>query len=1040
MYEDKLPIEDFLMHYGKGHLDGGHSGRYPWGSGEHRFQRTETFVSRFKQLEADKSFVFIDKQGKWGPKGKAYTGQVGVAHYMGLSSDAYRTQRSLAINELRNADYIRAKALYDAGYGYTEIARKMGWPNESTARSKLDEYSNMRTLRSQEVADVLRDAIDQKLAEDPKAMIDIGEGMEKEIAEKLGYPVSSEKLKEAVYILEREGYQTAGGRLPNVTDPTGKRQTTQNVLMGPDASKGQVYDIEHIYTINDYFKDGQDTLKKNFEYPASLDSSRVGIRYDGEGGELKDGVIELRRGVPDISLGDKSYAQVRIMVDGTHYLKGMAIYSDDIPDGVDVMFNTKKKQGTPLTDVLKEIKNDPDNPFGSNIKEKDGEIVGQTHYIGADGKEHLGVVNRTRDEGDWNNWKDDLSAQFLSKQSMSLINQQLGKAIKDKQDEYNDILKCENPTLRKELLDTFASDCDSAAVHLTAASLPRQKYQVILPINSLKDDEIYATNFNDGEEVALIRYPHGGIFEIPVLKVNNKNKEGVKTLGKNSEDCVGINHATAMQLSGADFDGDTVMVIPISAKSKIKSMKPLKDLKNFDTDEYTYAKVVEDKSGKKHYFNAAGNEYKIMDESEKQKQMGIVSNLITDMTLKGANFDEIAQVTKHSMVVIDAPKHKLDYKTSEAVNEIDKYKEKYQSQINEKGNKVHGASTLISKAKSEQRIPKTQGTPRVNIEGKPWYDETKPEGSLVYKTADNLYYVKVKVKVKTTDSNGKTKTQWVNAYDDKSKGDDKYNNSTIDIVSDKIKKGKYAYNIDNPNGKYKHKDGTRYDKVTVKKEEIKILQKQDKSTKMAQTNDARSLISSYNTQQEQAYATFANTMKSLANEARKVSYFTQGTKQNKAAKQTYAKEIQSLTMKLDLSEKNAPRERAAQRLATIRVKAKKASNPKLANDKEQLKKTNQQELLRARNQVGAQRKTIDITDREWEAILSGAFSDAKLRSIFAHTDGDKLKERAIPRDKKNVTDSMVLRMQSLRASGHTNAEIAATMGISAASVSKYLNE
>lgn len=28
------PSYDYLIHYGVGHLDGGHSGRYPWGSGE----------------------------------------------------------------------------------------------------------------------------------------------------------------------------------------------------------------------------------------------------------------------------------------------------------------------------------------------------------------------------------------------------------------------------------------------------------------------------------------------------------------------------------------------------------------------------------------------------------------------------------------------------------------------------------------------------------------------------------------------------------------------------------------------------------------------------------------------------------------------------------------------------------------------------------------------------------------------------------------------------------------------------------------------
>ena len=29
----------------------------------------------------------------------------------------------------------------------------------------------------------------------------------------------------------------------------------------------------------------------------------------------------------------------------------------------------------------------------------------------------------------------------------------------------------------------------------------------------------------DGERVALIRFPHGGTFEIPQLTVNNRNRE-----------------------------------------------------------------------------------------------------------------------------------------------------------------------------------------------------------------------------------------------------------------------------------------------------------------------------------------------------------------------------------------------------------------------------------------------------------------------------------------------------------------------------------
>ena len=116
-----------------------------------------------------------------------------------------------------------------------------------------------------------------------------------------------------------------------------------------------------------------------FRFPESLDSSRLAIRYSEDGGSDKDGVIEIRRGVKDLDLGDSHYAQVRILVDGDHYLKGMAMYSDDLPEGTDILFNTNKSKDTPVDKVLKEVKRNADgsinqeNPFGSLIKENGGQ-------------------------------------------------------------------------------------------------------------------------------------------------------------------------------------------------------------------------------------------------------------------------------------------------------------------------------------------------------------------------------------------------------------------------------------------------------------------------------------------------------------------------------------------------------------------------------------------------------------------------------------------------------------------------------------------
>src|SRR5690606_21658099 len=88
-----------------------------------------------------------------------------------------------------------------------------------------------------------------------------------------------------------------------------------------------------------------------------------------------------------------------------------------------------------------------------------------------------------------------------------------------------------------------------------------------------------------------------------------------------------------------------------------------------------------------------------MTAKQKQSEMGKVSNLITDMTIKGANTNEIARAVRHSMVVIDAEKHNLNYKQSAIDNGISQLKQKYQ------GGADKGASTLISRTTSEQRVP-----------------------------------------------------------------------------------------------------------------------------------------------------------------------------------------------------------------------------------------------------------------------------------------------------------------------------------------------
>lgn len=691
-------VEDMLMHYGMPRR----SGRYPWGSGDNPYQHSGDFLSRVEELKKQ-NFTFTDESGK------TYKGETAIAKSMGLSTTQFRTQVSLAKDERRSANVATAKALREKGYSLNEIAKRMGFSNDSSVRSLLNESSEARMNQAKNTAEFLKKQISEK------GIIDVGTGVERELG------ISKEKMKEALYILEMEGYHVYGGGVPQVTNPG--RQTNIKVLCPPGTEHKEMYNFGDVHSVKDYISyDDGETFRKAFEYPSSMDSKRLQINYAEDGGIHKDGVVEIRRGVKDLSLGDSHYAQVRILVDGDRYIKGMAIYSDDLPPGIDVRFNTNKKRGTPKEDVLKKIKDDPDNPFGSAIKERGG----QSYYDDPGGKyvdpvtgkkQSLSLINKRADEGDWGEWAKKLPSQFLSKQSLSLANKQLNLAISDKMAEFDEICSLTNPTVKKSLLNSFAESCDYDAVHLQAAALPRQKYQVILPITSMKDNEVYAPNYKNGETVALIRFPHGGTFEIPILTVNNKQSEARRVLGNTPKDAIGINSKVAERLSGADFDGDTVMVIPCNSdKSKVKitSTPPLKGLEGFDP--------------KLRYGGKKEGTFKPMRDT--QKEMGVISNLITDMTLKGAAPEELAQAVRHSMVVIDAEKHKLDHKQSEIDNCISSLKKKYQGVV-ENGRYHEGASTLLSRAKSEESIIKRQGSPKIN----------EKTGELVWKTVDEPTYI-----------------------------------------------------------------------------------------------------------------------------------------------------------------------------------------------------------------------------------------------------------------------------------------------------------
>lgn len=900
-------MEDYLEHIGVKRR----SGRYPYGSGEDPYQH-----------ESFGFYAYANELKKNGLSEKE------VADACGLTVKQYRARYSNARNEVYGANVAMARRLKDKGYSNTAIANRMN-TTESSVRNWLKPGAEINANKTNSTADILKKAVDSK------KYIDIGGGVENQLG------ISKNVLDNATEMLIQQGYTKH--YIQTTQMGTGKK-TSIVVLAPPGTTYSEVSKNRDKIEFPGYHSSDKGSSYDSLKTPVSVSSKRVKINYREDGGIDKDGVIELRRGVDDISLGNARYAQVRIAVDGTHYIKGMAMYSDNLPDGVDILFNTNKSKGTPMMgdkdhSVLKPMKKDKDNPFGATIKGEDRLNMAQRYYIDKDGKKKQSALNIVNEEGDWDVWRKSLSSQMLSKQSPMLAKKQLKLAYDLKQEEFNEIMSLKNPVIKQQLLDKFADGCDSAAVHLKAAGLPRQASKVILPFPDMKETDIYAPSFRNGERVCLIRYPHGGTFEIPELTVNNKHKSA-NSLIKNAKDAVGIHPKVAERLSGADFDGDTVLVIPMN-NVNIKTSDPLKGLKDFDPKVAYPAYPGMIRTGDK------GSGF------HKQRQMGDVSNLITDMTIKGATTDEIARAVRHSMVVIDAEKHNLNYKQSAIDNGIAELKKKYQGRENA------GASTLISKASGDYRRPVTKEI-----------------------------------------------------------------TSTRNMTPEEIKRWKNGERIFRETGEtYTNKKG---------KEVVRL----EKTTKMAATNDAYSLSSG--TVIETVYAEHANKLKSLAKQARKSSRSTKAIPYSPEAKKMYSKEVDSLNHKLNEALKNRPLERKAQLIANAEVNTIKSANPDM--DADDLKKLKSRALTSARAKTGAGKQQIRISDSEWEAIQAGAISTNKLKQIINNSDIDSLKQLAMPRESKLMSQGKIAKAKALESNGYTLSEIADSLGVSVSTINKVLNE
>lgn len=912
-------FNDYLMHYGTPR----HSGRYPWGSGK-KYQRSRSFMSQYDELR---------KAGKTEREIAIALGCIGENGKP--STSLLRSRRAKAKEEEEVANILYASKLHAKGVSKTEIARRMG-VTEGTVRNLLKKDANVERKEKSilAVADVLGKQIREK------GIVDVGAGTNSHLG------INENKLKDAVASLKDEGYQMVYIKVPQLS--TGKYTNTK-AMIPPTMTTKEAYakireSYENIKNLDEVHcnENGHGSIDILHD-PINIKPERVSIRYAEQGGKEKDGVMEIRPGVKDLDIGESGYAQVRIGVDSIKgskdktFLKGMAVYGDPkkMPDGVDIIFNTNKHEGTDFEDVLKKQDlSDTRNPFKASIQK-------QNDWVDDKGEKHQGAVNIVNDENDWEHWSKSLASQFLSKQPLETAKKQLDIDAARRESEFERINSLTNPTLKKHLMLEFADECDDAAICLKAAAMPRQSTKVILPLPSLSENEVYAPAYKDGEEVVLIRYPHQGTFEIPRLTVNNNNREGNRVITKDAKAAIGINAKVAEQLSGADFDGDTVIVIPTKGQNIINSPQ-LKGLKDFDPKE-VYARPKGTESPWKKGSNT------------EHRQMGEISNLITDMTLQGATEEELVRATKHALTIIDVGKHNLDYKASEEENGIKALKLKYQ------GKKTGGASTLISKSKSEKRV---------DFRDENRYDIDPETGEKIYLP-------------------GKESQRW-------------YNKSYKDPAT-----GKKIYTDE-------------------------LLERQTKSTKMAEAKDARELSTGLPI--EEVYAEYANRMKALGNLARKTYMQTPDIEYSPSANKAYKAEVDHLKEELVKYDKNRPIEREAQRIAGSQLRLKKQANPEMTKEEE--KKWRNLLLRRAREQTGAQRYRFDITDREWEAIQSGAVNKTTLKSILLAVDNDKIMKRALPSNGLKMSTSDIRRAKMMLKNDYTLEEVADAFDVSVSTLTR----
>ncbi len=357
-----LRIEDYLAHYGTPRK----SGRYVWGSG----------TADEKLHEG--SFLDITRKMK-----RSGLTEKQISDGFAIKTSEFRARRSIESNERRNEKIHEISKLHEKGVGPSEIGRLTGQPG-SSVRSVIASMQKEKSANMHSIAEILKKEVDEK------EYVQIGAGVE----HLPGLGVSSTKLKNAVAILKEEGYNDWKVQVPQVSGAPGQL-TTVKVLVKPGVTyRDAKANREKIVLPTVHSDDGGRTFK-GLAPPLNIDPKRIKVVYKEDGGDQADGLIHVRPGVDDVSLGGNTYAQVRIAVGGTHYLKGMAVYKDDLPNGVDLQFNTNKSSTGNKLDAMKkqvdpEKRVDPNNPFGSTIKPQILDMTGKK------AKSAMNMVNEER--------------------------------------------------------------------------------------------------------------------------------------------------------------------------------------------------------------------------------------------------------------------------------------------------------------------------------------------------------------------------------------------------------------------------------------------------------------------------------------------------------------------------------------------------------------------------------------------------------------------------------------------------------------------